>query len=287
MIKKFLSLVCFFIATTAFSQDIIVKNDKTEIKAKVLEISETTIMYKKFEMLDGPSYSIKKADVFMIMYQNGTKEYMANATSKPTPPAPVKVSVGEVKQSSSGTSTKRKNVLAFQLSALNTNASIEDIRTNSVVRLRAGLVFRIPIANKLAIEPSINVVGKATSYAYTLSSSNVEGSINTSFLELPIAIVYTSNSTKGLLLGAAPTFSFNIAQSQKAIEKDIITGNRFEFAGSPNFSTFEFGGMLMAGYKLSPKFNISLIYNKSFTNISTYLSSYTTNYIGLNTAISF
>jgi hypothetical protein len=41
-------------AFQAFAQDIIVKNDKTEIKAKIEELTETTIKYKKFEMLDGP-----------------------------------------------------------------------------------------------------------------------------------------------------------------------------------------------------------------------------------------
>lgn len=61
-----------------FAQDIIIKNDKTEVKAKIEELTETTIKYKKFEMLDGPSYNINKRDVFMIIYKNGTKEYIEN-----------------------------------------------------------------------------------------------------------------------------------------------------------------------------------------------------------------
>lgn len=65
----------------AFAQDIIVKNDKTEIKAKIEELTETSIKYKKTEMLDGPSYNINKRDVFMIIYKNGTKEYISTSTS--------------------------------------------------------------------------------------------------------------------------------------------------------------------------------------------------------------
>ena len=68
-----LVLVC---SVKGNSQDIIIKNDKTELKAKVLELTEDVVKYKKFEMLDGPIYSINKADVFMIMYSNGTKEYV-------------------------------------------------------------------------------------------------------------------------------------------------------------------------------------------------------------------
>jgi hypothetical protein len=67
----------------ANAQDIIVKNDKTEIKAKIEELTETTIKYKKIEMLDGPSYNINKRDVFMIIYKNGTKEYIESSTSIP------------------------------------------------------------------------------------------------------------------------------------------------------------------------------------------------------------
>lgn len=65
-----------FFTSSVFSQDLIVKNDKTEIKAKIEEITETHIKYKKFEMLDGPTFNINLNDVFMILYKNGTKEYV-------------------------------------------------------------------------------------------------------------------------------------------------------------------------------------------------------------------
>jgi hypothetical protein len=87
---KNISLIVFLIITVinAKAQDIIVKNDKTEIKAKIEELTETTIKYKKIEMLDGPSYNINKRDVFMIIYKNGTKEYIESSTNTP-PQAPI------------------------------------------------------------------------------------------------------------------------------------------------------------------------------------------------------
>ncbi len=82
--EKLLAIIClFFVLVQAKAQDIIVKNDKTEIKAKIEELTETTIKYKKIEMLDGPSYNINKRDVFMIIYKNGTKEYMESTASQP------------------------------------------------------------------------------------------------------------------------------------------------------------------------------------------------------------
>lgn len=56
------------------AQDVVIKNDKTEFKAKVLKVSDSEIEYKKWEMQDGPSYTINKRDVFMIIYKNGTRE---------------------------------------------------------------------------------------------------------------------------------------------------------------------------------------------------------------------
>jgi len=69
-------MVFIFIGFRAVAQDLIIKMDKTEIKSKVLEIGEEVIKYKKFERLDGPTYSISKKDVFMIIYKDGSKEYM-------------------------------------------------------------------------------------------------------------------------------------------------------------------------------------------------------------------
>lgn len=85
--KTFKILLLLSISLSSFvsmGQDVIVKNDKSEIKGKVLELTDSEIKYKKKEMPDGPIYSIKKQDVFMIIYQNGIKEYIeiAPVTSK-------------------------------------------------------------------------------------------------------------------------------------------------------------------------------------------------------------
>lgn len=58
----------------AQAQDIIIRNDKTEIKSKVEEITETHIKYRKWENVNGPVYNLKKADVFIILYANGVRE---------------------------------------------------------------------------------------------------------------------------------------------------------------------------------------------------------------------
>lgn len=74
MKKLLLLLIAVFAVNTAFSQDIIVFKTGDEIKAKILEITTDQIKYKKWDNVDGPTYSSTKAEVFMIKYLNGTKD---------------------------------------------------------------------------------------------------------------------------------------------------------------------------------------------------------------------
>ena len=62
------------------AQDIIYKKDGTEIKAKVLEVGIDTIKYKIIETLENPPISISKTEVFMIKYENGTKDIINTIT---------------------------------------------------------------------------------------------------------------------------------------------------------------------------------------------------------------
>lgn len=54
--------------------DNIILTNGDEMKVKVIEIAINDIKYKKCENIDGPLYSIKKSEVFMIKYPNGTKD---------------------------------------------------------------------------------------------------------------------------------------------------------------------------------------------------------------------
>jgi len=79
MKTKLFNLILIFFSTTLLiikvkAQDIIIKNDKSEIKSKVIELTSTTIKYKKWENQDGPLYNIENKEVFMILYANGQRE---------------------------------------------------------------------------------------------------------------------------------------------------------------------------------------------------------------------
>lgn len=72
---KFLLLV-LLLGVGAQAQDLIIKKDGEEIKSKVLEVGLKIIKYKKFDNLIGPTFELLKADVFIIKYENGTKDIL-------------------------------------------------------------------------------------------------------------------------------------------------------------------------------------------------------------------
>ena len=92
--KSFLlTLLGCLLLNLSYGQDVLVKRTGDEVPAKVLEITPTEIRYKRFDNLEGPVISILKSDVFMIKYENGTRETFLEAT-RPAPSVPGPAPVG-------------------------------------------------------------------------------------------------------------------------------------------------------------------------------------------------
>ena len=70
---KILLLLSFVLLSTisVFSQDVIFTRSGDKIEAKVIEITSTTIKYKKFDQPEGPVRNIEKSDVKEIIYEDG------------------------------------------------------------------------------------------------------------------------------------------------------------------------------------------------------------------------
>jgi hypothetical protein len=91
-ILLFFAVICIG-SVSAFAQDIITLKNGEDIKAFVQDIEDANIKYKKFENPNGPNYLLKKSEVFMIKYANGTKDVFVDKSNsvenKPIPPQPV------------------------------------------------------------------------------------------------------------------------------------------------------------------------------------------------------
>lgn len=58
--------------------DIITFKNGEEVKAIVTEVGTSEVKYKKCDNKNGPIYSVKKSEVFMIKYANGSKDFFGN-----------------------------------------------------------------------------------------------------------------------------------------------------------------------------------------------------------------
>lgn len=72
--KSKLVLFALIITVNVFSQDQLFKKDNTKLEVKIMEVSPTEIKYKLFNYEDGPTISILKNDVALIIYKNGVHE---------------------------------------------------------------------------------------------------------------------------------------------------------------------------------------------------------------------
>lgn len=74
MKKFFLALFLSYFSHTVFAQDIITFADGKTVEAKVLEVTQDEIKYKKYRYQEGPLYSVDKSTVKQIKYAYGEIE---------------------------------------------------------------------------------------------------------------------------------------------------------------------------------------------------------------------
>ncbi|GGG15842.1 hypothetical protein [Pontibacter amylolyticus] len=73
--KRALLLLLFFgLQHLLLAQDTIIKKTGEEIPSRVLEITLHEILYKHPDSLQGITWRMPKAEVFMVKFENGTKE---------------------------------------------------------------------------------------------------------------------------------------------------------------------------------------------------------------------
>jgi len=106
--SKLIGLIISAIPTFLFSQDLMVLKNSDEIKAKVVELTDLTIKYKKWENVNGPTYNISRSEVLFIRYENGTKEVISTIPKPSEPDVVAKPSQQENMKLFSTAPTSRK-----------------------------------------------------------------------------------------------------------------------------------------------------------------------------------
>lgn len=118
-----LLFVCAFAlaANLLKAQDVITLSDDREIQAKVLEVTDQAVKYKKFDNQDGPTYSATLKEVKKIKYKNGSEDVFNQSTGD--------------KPKSEGTSDANKTSLSngkkFDINDTETAEMVEAIAKNA------------------------------------------------------------------------------------------------------------------------------------------------------------
>ena len=71
-------LLVLLFSNALFAQDIIVTKKSEKIEAKITDVEQDCIKYKKFSYQEGPTYTIQKSEIASIIYQNGDVETFAD-----------------------------------------------------------------------------------------------------------------------------------------------------------------------------------------------------------------
>jgi hypothetical protein len=81
--KRYLIYLLVCVTGVSYAQDQLFKKDNSKVEVKILEINQNEIKYKLFTYQDGPTITISKKDVALIIYQNGVHEVLNAVTEVP------------------------------------------------------------------------------------------------------------------------------------------------------------------------------------------------------------
>ncbi len=75
-------LLFFAIAAgVAQAQDFITKKNGEDVKARILEVNQNDVKYKRWDNLEGPTFTMSKSEILMVRYENGTNDVFTNQSS--------------------------------------------------------------------------------------------------------------------------------------------------------------------------------------------------------------
>ncbi|MBP7807712.1 MAG: hypothetical protein KA163_00330 [Bacteroidia bacterium] len=77
--KRILIILFLTTGVKIFSQDQLFKKDNSKLEVKVLEVTPDEVKYKLKNNANGPLYIVRKSDVALIIYENGTHETYPDA----------------------------------------------------------------------------------------------------------------------------------------------------------------------------------------------------------------
>ena len=86
--KKIFLLMLFLCSMSVWAQDVIVKKDGSTVVCRIVEVTKTEVIYKKWSDQQGSNYIVNQKDLTAIHHENGTKTAFDAAPAVPAETAP-------------------------------------------------------------------------------------------------------------------------------------------------------------------------------------------------------
>lgn len=80
--KKLILMMLLMCSVSAWAQDVIVKKDGSLVVCRILEVTQTEVVYQKWDDKDESKYIVNQGDLTSIQYKDGTKRFF-ESTAKP------------------------------------------------------------------------------------------------------------------------------------------------------------------------------------------------------------
>ena len=86
--KKIFLLMLFLCSMSVWAQDVIVKKDGSTVVCRIVEVTKTEVIYKKWSDQQGSNYIVNQKDLTAIHHENGAKTTFDAAPAVPAETAP-------------------------------------------------------------------------------------------------------------------------------------------------------------------------------------------------------
>ncbi len=229
-------------ALTAGAQDIIHLDDGSEIEAKVKEINQKNIVYRRWDNQNGADYILNRDDVRRIVYENGAEEELSGRGSgRPSPfrdRGPVTRS-REARSSRGGAMDPGygKNILAIAPIQM-TNESVAGLGLSYERFIDKGGIFAIYLPVAIAFyQDEVGFQGgpgKDRVYTYLY----------------PGAKFYPGGSDRRVSYSVGPSFAFGFGTKQELMNYYPPGGG--VYANYEDVSSFKAGFMVNNGLNIQP-----------------------------------
>jgi hypothetical protein len=160
------------------------------------------------------------------------------------------------------------------LNTMETKSSGITYKGDAQIGWKVGGVANLPLSVNFAFMPQLNALAKNSKLEITESGFTAKETVKLTYLELPLNFVYTSN---GFFAGVGPSIGFGLSGKYKYEETGSPTEEAdIKFDGKANdgndnnyhLKSIDFGGQILAGYKVPSGLFFIAHYNLGVSNIS-------------------